>query len=46
MKECEGLARQMVSIISDFCNINGFMQKMRKNYSDRAIYLYLSNITS
>lgn len=46
MKECEELGSQMVSIISYFSNINGFMQKMRKNYSDRAIVPYLSNVTS
>ena len=46
MKECEGLGRQMVSTISYFCDINGFMQKTRKNYCERAIYIYLSNVTS
>lgn len=46
MEECEGLGRQMVSIVSYFCNINGFMQIIRKNYSGRTIYLYLSNVRS
>lgn len=34
MKECEEMGSQVVSIISYFSNINGFMQEMRKNYSD------------
>lgn len=42
------MGKQMVSITSYFCTIDGFMQKMRKNYSDSIIvfFFFLSNVTS
>lgn len=46
MKERERLGRPVVSIISYFSNRNGFMLKMRKHCSDRAVDLYPSNVIS